>query len=66
MLTTLGVAGALRTVETNNPTLSFGAPGVSNTLESREFSDIRREMLRRPPASLAGRPEPPYLADGYG
>ena len=51
MLTTLGVAGALRTVETNNPTLSFGAPGVSNTLESREFSDIRREMLRaRPPA----------------
>jgi anti-sigma factor RsiW len=48
MLTTLGVAGALRTVETNNPTVSFGAPGVSNTLESREFSDIRREMLRRP------------------
>jgi anti-sigma factor RsiW len=48
MLTTLGVAGALRTVEANNPTLSFGAPGVSNTLESREFSDIRRDMLRRP------------------
>jgi anti-sigma factor RsiW len=48
MLTTLGVAGALRTVETNNPSLSFGAPGVSNTLESREFTDIRREMLRRP------------------
>ena len=48
MLTTLGVAGALRTVETSNPSLSFGAPGVSNTLESREFSDIRREMLRRP------------------
>ena len=39
---------ALRTVETNNPSLSFGAPGASNTLESREFSDIRREMLRRP------------------
>jgi hypothetical protein len=48
MLTTLGVAGALRTIETSNPTLSYGGPGVSNTLESREFSDIRREMLRRP------------------
>ena len=48
MLTTLGVAGALRTVEEANPVMSFGAPGVSNTLESREFSDIRREMLRRP------------------
>ncbi|MGZ8795384.1 MAG: zf-HC2 domain-containing protein, partial [Gaiellaceae bacterium] len=47
MLTTLGVAGAVRTLEANNPT-SFGAPGVSNSLESREFSDIRREMLRRP------------------
>jgi len=48
MLTALGVAGALRTIETSDPTLSFGTPGVSNTLESREFSDIRREMLRRP------------------
>jgi anti-sigma factor RsiW len=48
MLTTLGVAGALRTIETENPNISFGAPGVSNTVESREFSDIRREMLRRP------------------
>lgn len=48
MLTTLGVAGALRTIETNNPTIGFGAQGVSNTLESREFSDIRRDMLRRP------------------
>lgn len=48
MLTTLGVAGALRTVETSNPSVSYGAPGVSNTLESREFSDIRRDMLRRP------------------
>jgi anti-sigma factor RsiW len=48
MITTLGVAGALRTIETQNPNISFGAPGVSNTLESREFSDIRREMLRRP------------------
>jgi anti-sigma factor RsiW len=57
MLTTLGVAGALRTVETNNPTLnptlSFGGPGVSNTLESREFSDIRREMLRRPARQIS-------------
>jgi predicted anti-sigma-YlaC factor YlaD len=49
MLTALGVAGALRTVETTNPAAtSFGAPGVGNTIESREFSDIRREMLRRP------------------
>jgi hypothetical protein len=46
--TPIGVAGALRSVESTNPTLSFGAPGVSNTLESREFSDIRRDMLRRP------------------
>jgi predicted anti-sigma-YlaC factor YlaD len=48
MLTTLGVAGALRTIETSNATLSFGVQGVSNTLESREFSDIRRDMLRPP------------------
>jgi predicted anti-sigma-YlaC factor YlaD len=48
LLTTLGVAGALRTIETSNPTLSFGVQGVSNTLESREFSDIRRDMLRPP------------------
>lgn len=48
MLTALGVAGALRTVEASNPTLTFRSPGVSNTLESREFSDIRRDMLRRP------------------
>jgi len=49
MLTTLGVAGALRAVESSGTTsLSFGAPGLSNTLESREFSDIRRDMLRRP------------------
>ena len=53
MLTTLGVAGALRSVETSNPALSFGAPGVSNTLESREFSDIRREMLRRPARKIS-------------
>ncbi|HEX2495843.1 MAG TPA: zf-HC2 domain-containing protein [Gaiellaceae bacterium] len=53
MLTTLGVAGALRSVEAQNPTLSFGAPGVSNSLESREFSDIRREMLRRPPRKIS-------------
>ena len=50
MLTALGVAGALRTIDSSvNPSSSrFGAPGVSNTLESREFTDIRREMLRRP------------------
>jgi ferric-dicitrate binding protein FerR (iron transport regulator) len=48
MLTALGVAGALRTIEASNPSSSFGAPGVGNTVESREFSDIRRDMLRRP------------------
>jgi predicted anti-sigma-YlaC factor YlaD len=48
MLTALGIAGALSTIESANPTISFGAPGVGNTIESREFSDIRREMLRRP------------------
>src|SRR5215210_3525695 len=54
MLTTLGVAGALRAVETSGTTsLSFGAPGVSNTLESREFSDISRDMLRRPIRQLS-------------
>lgn len=54
MLTTLGVAGALRAVETSGTsTLSFGAPGVSNTLESREFTDIRRDMLRRPLRQLS-------------
>ena len=48
MLTALGVAGALRTIEASHPSSSFGAPGVGNTFESREFSDIRRDMLRRP------------------
>src|SRR5918911_902245 len=48
MLVALGIAGSLRTVNSSSPSLSFGAPGVSNTLESREFSDIRRDMLRRP------------------
>jgi len=48
MLTALGITGALRTIETTaNPTLTFGGPGVSNTLESREFSDIRRANIRR-------------------
>jgi anti-sigma factor RsiW len=56
ILTALGLAGALRTVETSNPTLDFGGPGVSNTLETREFKDIRREMLRPParPTSPGG------------
>ena len=47
MLTALGVAGAMRTIEGSNPSLTFVGPGVSNAAESREFSDIRRAMLRR-------------------
>jgi anti-sigma factor RsiW len=53
ILTTLAVAGALRTIETSNPTLSFGGPGVSNTLDTREFKDIRREMLRPPARQIS-------------
>ncbi|MDQ3778442.1 MAG: zf-HC2 domain-containing protein [Actinomycetota bacterium] len=53
MLTALGVTGALRTIEPSESTISFGAPGVGNTLESREFSDIRREMLRLPPRQVS-------------
>jgi predicted anti-sigma-YlaC factor YlaD len=57
MLTALGVAGALKTIEGSNPSLRFVGPGVSNAAESREFSDIRRAMLRRkaftsPPGGL--------------
>jgi ferric-dicitrate binding protein FerR (iron transport regulator) len=48
MLMTIGLVGALESADTRNQALSFGAPGVSSTLESREFSDIRREMLRPP------------------
>jgi anti-sigma factor RsiW len=47
MLTALGVTGALRSIESSNPSLTFSSPGVSNVVESREFSDIRRAMLRR-------------------
>jgi anti-sigma factor RsiW len=47
MLMALGVTGALRTIEGSNPSLTFSSPGVSNVVESREFSDIRRAMLRR-------------------
>jgi anti-sigma factor RsiW len=47
MLTTLGVAGALRTVERADSSLTFAAPGVSYAAESREFTDIRRAMLQR-------------------
>jgi anti-sigma factor RsiW len=47
MLTALGVAGAMRTIESSNPSLTFASPVVSNESESREFSDIRRAMIRR-------------------
>ena len=47
MLTTLGIAGALRTVERSDSSLTFASPGVSTAAESREFTDIRRAMLRR-------------------
>jgi anti-sigma factor RsiW len=49
MLTALGVTGAVRTIDTSNQSLNFTSPGVSNAAESREFSDIRRAMLRREP-----------------
>lgn len=57
MLTALGITGALATIESSNPSLTFASPGVSNAAESREFSDIRRAMLRRedftsPPGGL--------------
>lgn len=57
MLMALGVTGALRTIESSGPSLTFVSPGVSNAVESREFSDIRRAMLRRkavtsPPGGL--------------
>jgi predicted anti-sigma-YlaC factor YlaD len=57
MLTALGVTGALRTIDGSSPSLTFATPGVSNAVESREFSDIRRAMLRRkavtsPPGGL--------------
>ena len=46
MLTALGVTGAVRTFDSSNPSLTFASPGVSNAAESREFTDIRRAMLR--------------------
>jgi anti-sigma factor RsiW len=57
MLTALGVTGAVRTLDASNSSLNFSSPGVSNAAESREFSDIRRAMLRReafstPPGGL--------------
>ena len=47
MLTALGVTGAVRTIESSDAPLTFASPGVSYAAESREFSDIRRDMLRR-------------------
>jgi anti-sigma factor RsiW len=48
MLTTLGVTGALRTIQSSNPSLTFASPAVSDyAVESREFSDIRRASIRR-------------------
>jgi|SRR5512132_4027777 anti-sigma factor RsiW len=55
MLTALSVAGALRTAQSSSPSLNFGSPGVSAAAESREFSDIRRAMLRR---SVVQQPSP--------
>ena len=52
MLTALGVTGAVRTIETSNPSLTFNSPGVSNAIESREFSDIRRANIQRTMARL--------------
>lgn len=62
MLTALGITGALSTIETTaNPTVSFGAPGVSNTAESREFTDIRRANIRR---AMRDRPTRPISPGG--
>ena len=47
MLTALGVTGAVRTIESSDPSLTFASPGVSYATESREFSDIRRASIRR-------------------
>jgi len=55
MLTSLSVAGALRTAQSSSPSLNFGSPAVSTVAESREFSDIRRAMLRR---SVVQQPSP--------
>jgi predicted anti-sigma-YlaC factor YlaD len=46
MLTALGITGAVRTFEGSSQSLTFVSPGVSTAAESREFSDIRRAMLR--------------------
>jgi anti-sigma factor RsiW len=46
MLTALGVTGAVRTFDSSDPSLTFASPGVSTAAESREFTDIRRAMLR--------------------
>ncbi len=47
MLTALGVTGAVRTIESSDPSLTFASPGVTYATESREFSDIRRASIRR-------------------
>jgi anti-sigma factor RsiW len=47
MVTVLGVAGALRTIESGGPSLTFNSPGFSTAAESREFTDIRRASIRR-------------------
>jgi len=47
MLTALGITGAVTTLDGSNPSLTFSAPGVSNAVETREFSDIRRASIRR-------------------
>jgi anti-sigma factor RsiW len=47
MLTALGITGAVRGIESSNPSLTFSPPGVSTAVETREFSDIRRSSIRR-------------------
>jgi hypothetical protein len=42
-----GIAGALRTMESSNASLTFRSPGMSSAAESREFTDIRRASIRR-------------------
>jgi predicted anti-sigma-YlaC factor YlaD len=47
MMTVLGLAGALRSIEGADPSLTFSSPTFSTAAESREFTDIRRASIRR-------------------
>lgn len=48
VLMSIGLVGTLQSADRRNSSLSFSTSGVSTVLESREFTDIRRDMLRPP------------------